>query len=82
MTIEQANAHLVEYIKSKSPRLKMDKGQIADFCLNGDESLEDIEQYADDYLSEIASDEAEYRAHRREMGDFDDSPSLDMNLQY
>lgn len=73
-----AEIHLVKYLLGKG--VKLTPGDVKDFNLFGDESLEEIEGYADDLLSDIDSDEAEYRAELK--ANQYDSPALDMDLQY
>jgi predicted house-cleaning NTP pyrophosphatase (Maf/HAM1 superfamily) len=55
-------------------------GEVRDFCLHGDETLEEIEGYADDYLSDIATEKAEAAAERK--ANQYDTDSLDMDLHY
>ncbi len=47
----------------------MKASEIRDFELTGDEDTDDIEQWADDYISECESDLAEYRETQQERYD-------------
>lgn len=76
-----ADQYLKNYIQEKSA-IKMKSSEISDFNLTGDETDREIEEIADDYISEIESEKAADIDDRRMNGDFDDSPSLDMNLHY
>ena len=42
-----------------------DDYSVKDFSLIGDESESQLQEYAHDFLSECASDEAEYKANKR-----------------
>lgn len=80
MDYNAAELYLIKYLKSKG--CKISGNEVKDFNLHGDESVGEIEGYADDHLSELASDEAEYRQHRKDMGYEDDTEALDRNLYY
>ncbi len=61
--LNEAEQTLFEYLQSKGCTLKV--GEIIDFQLIGNETDHKIMEYANDFLSECASDEAEYRAHKK-----------------
>lgn len=63
MEFNQAEQTLFEYLQSKGVALQY--GEIKDFQLLGNETDREIMQYANDFLSECASDEAEYKAHNK-----------------
>lgn len=65
--LNKAEIYLVQYLNAKGVNLK--KGEIQDFSLTGEEEERDIEQYADDFLSELASERAEYAATAQERYD-------------
>lgn len=67
--LNPAEQHLFNYLKSEHNITLTHRGEITDFSLHGDEDEKEIEGYADDYASEIASDEAEYRATAQERYD-------------
>jgi hypothetical protein len=79
--LNAAEQHLKDYVKEKTG-YTMRIGEIRDFRLDADEDTDTVESYANDYISELNSNEAEYRQHQRDMGLCDDTHALDMNLNY
>lgn len=65
--LNKSEIYLVQYLNAKGVNLR--KGEIQDFQLLGDEDEREVEGYADDYLSELASDRAEYKATAQERQD-------------
>ena len=82
-SIEKANQYLRHYVEEKAG-YKMRRSEIQDFCLTGEVDENDIEGYADDFISELEleTEAAEYKTHLKDFGYGNDSPSLDMNMQY
>lgn len=61
MTKQEADNYLKQYIKEQTKgRFKMRASEISDFGLTGEETELEIEEKANDYISDCASDEAEY----------------------
>jgi len=83
MTAQEANDYLVNYIKEKSG-ITLKPQEVRDFGLVEplEETELDIKYMADDYLSELETENAEYHQQQKDFGLYDDTAALDMNLYY
>ena len=80
-TKEEADLYLAEYIKEQCGII-MKVREIRDFELTGEEDEHIIEQYANDYISDIQSERSEYAAKCQAQYDENFPSELDMSLNY
>jgi len=80
-TTEEANQYLKDYVKEKTG-YTMRVGEIADFCLDETATEEEIEGYANDYISDMDTEKAAYAVERQAQYDEHFPSELDMSLNY
>lgn len=56
----KSELYLIGYLADKGVTIK--GNEVKDFGLDGDEDETDVEQYANDYLSDLATERAEYES--------------------